>query len=358
MRFSSLLAASTLCLAAANARAVGKRCTASSSSTSLPTSTETPVETSTEPPVPTSTESTETPEPTQTGGAPSGGINPAHFFPVPFKKAFTTLPKDQTVPQESDVVRIELSDDALAVQKVTGGTSHDVVPAPGDAPEGTLAYQSNYPKGSYNPSGTPRGGFGFYIGDPEGFKFEDASHLLASYAVYFQPGFQFNKGGKLPGPYGGSDADTSFRCSGGRQEDRDKCFDLRLMFRKDGMGEVYAYLPEVDSNDVLLDIPGSVKDTTYGFSIARGAFTFPTGEWTVVAERVKLNTVGSADGEIELFVNGESKIKAEGLVIRQHNETTFRGYHFQTFFGGSTAEWGSPDDQSAWFADVSAAIIE
>lgn len=64
------------------------------------------------------------------------------------------------------------------------------MPAPGDAPAGTLAYQANYPTGSYNPSGTPRGGFGFYIGDPEGFSFEGATEVLASYAVYFEPGFQ------------------------------------------------------------------------------------------------------------------------------------------------------------------------
>lgn len=88
----------------------------SSTDTPEPSSTDLPVPSSTELPVPSSTESqTSAPSPT---GAPSGGINPAHFFPVPFKKGFTTLPKDQVVPQDSDVTYIEPSDDALAVQKV------------------------------------------------------------------------------------------------------------------------------------------------------------------------------------------------------------------------------------------------
>ncbi|EJD40865.1 hypothetical protein AURDEDRAFT_115727 [Auricularia subglabra TFB-10046 SS5] len=344
MRFSSLLALGLVGTGAVSARAVKKRC-----ATGIPTMQPEP----TLMPTP-----TDEPVPTETSAPPKGGpLDPSYFFPLPFKTGFTTLPEDQIVPQNGDVLRVELSDNALKVKKVMSGVTHDIVPALGDAPPGTLAYQANYPKGSYNPSGTPRGGIGFYTGSPDGFSFEDATEIVFSYAVYFQPGFMFNKGGKLPGPYGGSNEDVSFACSGGRQEDRDKCFDLRLMFRKNGMGEIYAYLPIVDENDVLLELEGSVKDTSYGFSVARGAFTWPEGEWAVAAQRVKLNDVGSANGELELFINGESKILAKNLVIRQYNESVVRGSHFQSFFGGSTVEWASEQDQSAWFSDISASVI-
>ncbi|EJD35519.1 hypothetical protein AURDEDRAFT_75191, partial [Auricularia subglabra TFB-10046 SS5] len=212
--------------------------------------------------------------------------------------------------------------------------------------------------GSYNPSGKPRGGFGFYLGGPSGFNFGGANELLFSYAVKFDNGFEFNKGGKLPGPYGGSTEDLAYGCSGGRQEARDACFDLRLMFRTAGVGEVYAYLPEVKENeDALLKLPNTTQDGSYGISIQRGAYKFVPGQWTIVAERVKLNDVGTANGEIQLFVNGNSVIDVSGLVIRQNKETVFRGGHIQTFFGGATKEWGSPKDQKAWFAGVSAAII-
>lgn len=128
------------------------------------------------------------------------------------------------------------------------------------------------------------------------------------------------------------------------------------------MGEVYAYLPEVSENDVLKELNGTVVDSSYGISIARGAFSFASGNWTVVAERVRLNTFNATggantDGEIELFVNGKSVIHATEIIIRTKSSSVFRGGHMQTFFGGSTDDWATPLNQAAWFADISAASI-
>lgn len=102
-----------------------------------------------------------------------------------------------------------------------------------------------------------------------------------------------------------------------------------------GAGELYAYLPNVPENDVLLSVPGTVKDNNFGWSIGRGAFAFVPGKWTVLAQRVKLNDFGAANGELELFVDGVSVICASGLVISQHVDTRLRGVQFQTFFGGA-----------------------
>ncbi|KZV81451.1 hypothetical protein EXIGLDRAFT_686001 [Exidia glandulosa HHB12029] len=304
----------------------------------------------------TTTSSSPTPTSTSTPGGNSTGLNPTWLFPVQFQSGWSTAPPSPALPQDNEVKRVPLSDSDLNVEKNTKGVTHDVVDAVG-APSGTRAWEAFYPKGSYNPSGTPRGGFGFYFSGPSSFDFTKATELLFSYAVKFEDGFDWNKGGKLPGPYGGTTEELAYGCSGGRQDARDACFDLRLMFRANGAGEIYAYLPDAKENDVLLQIKGSEKNPKYGFSIARGAYTFPTGEWTVVSERIKLNDADKANGEIELFVNGKSVINASGLVIRQHPEAVFRGAHFQTFFGGSSKDWGSPKDQKAWFADVSAAII-
>ncbi|KAH7101666.1 hypothetical protein BKA62DRAFT_702814 [Auriculariales sp. MPI-PUGE-AT-0066] len=310
---------------------------------------------------PTQTESSSAPsEPTSTGVPPApgkgGAFDASSFFPVPYKQAFSTLPSDIV---GGNVTHVDMSLDALSASSISKGVTEDVVDAPG-APSGVKAFQAKYPKGSYNPSGTPRGGFGFYLGDPVGtdFKFESATEIVYSYAVYFPDNWDWVKGGKIPGPYGGATMEDAHGCSGGRQEGRDKCFSLRMMWRKDGMGEIYAYVPQVKENeDAFMALPGTVKDAAYGFSVARGAFTFPKGAWTVLAERVKLNTNGKADGEIELFVNGESKIFAKNVVIRQNADTAFRGGHFQTFFGGSNAEWATQSDVEAYFSGVSASII-
>lgn len=103
---------------------------------------------------------------------------------------------------------------------------------------------------------------------------------------------------------------------------------LQLARSTAGAGEIYAYLPLTDGNtNATSELANTVHDDTFGISVARGAFTFATGDYTVVAERVKLNTVGKQDGELELFVNGKSVIHATGLEVRTQAATVFRGVY-------------------------------
>lgn len=95
------------------------------------------------------------------------------------------------------VSKVDLSDSALNVEKLTSGTTHNVVKQ-----EGKTAWEAVYPKGSWNPSHTPRGGFGFYVGGSDEFAKaikKGANEVIFSYSVFFEDGFEFNKGGKLPG---------------------------------------------------------------------------------------------------------------------------------------------------------------
>ncbi|EJD35383.1 hypothetical protein AURDEDRAFT_130652 [Auricularia subglabra TFB-10046 SS5] len=282
--------------------------------------------------------------------------NPTYLFPIDIVHGFTTVPGNQTIGTVSPnaLIRTPLTDKGIGVLKRAGGLPSPVI----HSPDGTLAYQATYPKGSYKPSGDIVGGFGFYFSGPSGFSFENADEILFSYSVYFPADFPWVMGGKLPGPFGGANQDIAEGCSGGRQDGRNKCFSLRLMWRADGDGEIYAYLPELPENDSPMNLTGSVKDPTYGLSIARGTFKFAAGQWTVVAQRVRMNQLGAKDGELELWVNGESVIHATGLSIRVDNATTFRGIHAQTFFGGSTAQWATPIDAHAWFADFSGAVVQ
>jgi len=131
------------------------------------------------------------------------------------------------------------------------------------------------------------------------------------------------------------------------------------MWRQNGRAEVYAYLPSDEENKKILSKipPISILSSDYGFSIGRGSWAFVPGQWTTVAIRTRLNTIGNRDGEIEVFINGVSVLKAIGVTIRKDGNTVFRGIHFQTFFGGSSPAWASPQDQSAYFSDISGAII-
>jgi len=219
-----------------------------------------------------------------------------------------------------------------------------------------------YPEGSYIPSASPQGGLSFYAPGPDSLDMTTAKTLTLGYSVFFEEGFDFNMGGKLPGLYGGDDAETAVSCSGGRRSTG--CYSSRLMWRTDGMGEMYTYLPDYEvegfeANKNVCDIaPFSTCNPTYGASVGRGSFTFPTGAWTTVSQRVQLNDVGQANGELELWVNGESVIKASGLILRDSAEGKHRGIMMQTFFGGSDSSWASPKTQNTYFSDFSVAILE
>jgi len=66
--------------------------------------------------------------------------------------------------------------------------------------------------------------------------------------------------------------------------------------RKDGEGEIYVYVVK-ENYKGMMKLQGSEEDPgIYGFSLARGAFKFKRGGWTVVSQRVQLNTYGKNNG--------------------------------------------------------------
>ncbi|KAF8725130.1 Alginate lyase, partial [Rhizoctonia solani] len=111
----------------------------------------------------------------------------------------------------------------------------------------------------------------------------------------------FVHGGKLPGLYGGTSNDEAASCSGGRKALT--CFSTRFMWRDEGAGEVYVYLPNDPANKFLCNgagIPGkNICASDYGTSLGRGSFYFKAGQWNYVSQRIKLNTPGKANGELQ-----------------------------------------------------------
>ncbi|KAJ8093470.1 hypothetical protein PM082_020327 [Marasmius tenuissimus] len=168
------------------------------------------------------------------------------------------------------------------------------------------AIQVFYPQGSTNPSSKPRGGAQFYASPID---LSTAKNVTFAYSVFFPIGFDFVKGGKLPGLYGGHSG-----CSGG--DTALTCFSTRLMWRKDGIGELYLYAPKDQQTSELCSGPESVCDSTYGLSIGRGTFTYTPGKWTYVSQIVTLNTPGKQDGTFALDVNGERVIERDDIFYR------------------------------------------
>lgn len=130
----------------------------------------------------------------------------AELFPVPVKYGWTTSQpsnQDKTIiaKQRKDLSKVHterLDDGHLGVHHVSIGTTHKRF----QLADGTRVWEAFYVNGSYTPSGPVRGGFGLYLGGPKGKwkQFVDLhSQITMSYAVYFEEGFDFVKGGKLPG---------------------------------------------------------------------------------------------------------------------------------------------------------------
>jgi hypothetical protein len=274
-----------------------------------------------------------------------GGLLGA-LFPV------SDISKSWTTSSTSKDAR-PLDDSTLRPTSVLQGLSHDYVTI-----QGKKAMQAHYPSGSYNFQHNPKGGISFYAPGPSDVDLTTAKEATFGYSVFFPEDFEFKKGGKLPGLYGGNSEDEAISCSGGRRDDG--CFSARLMWRTGGAGELYTYLPpSYEANKRVCHIkPESDCNPTYGASVARGAFYFTPGQWVTVSERVRLNDVGQENGELELFVDGESVMQVTGLVLRNNESGRIMGIQMQTFFGGSSSDFASPKDQDAYFADFSVAITE
>ncbi|KAF8550910.1 hypothetical protein OG21DRAFT_1478362 [Imleria badia] len=239
-----------------------------------------------------------------------------------------------------------------------------------------------YPAHSVNPNSKPAGGADFYASP---LNLAGAHNVTLEYSVFFPVDFDWVKGGKLPGLFGGHTG-----CSGGASA-RD-CFSTRLMWRPQGVGELYLYAPKDKQSDALCADVESVCDATYGFSIGRGAFNFTAGDWTHLAQNVVLNTPGQNDGGFTLLVDGwpmitrtdifyrdvvqlanrkNDKSTPKAAVIVDPPTTTarrvtpitldededapqpaeFLGLFFSTFFGGHGKKYATPKEQYTWFKD-------
>ncbi|QOR39615.1 hypothetical protein HNO52_14635 [Billgrantia diversa] len=191
------------------------------------------------------------------------------------------------------------------------------------------ALRAHYPRNSSSPSDAdqqvvPRGGLGFYTKEKN---LQDTDRACLHYRLRFEANFDFVKGGKLPGLYGG-DAP-----SGGEEVTGENGFSLRLMWRKEGQGELYAYTVGHE-----------------GDSLGRGNWYFPTGRWVTVEQEVVLNTPGEENGVVRVWIDGWPVLEQRNLVYRTTPDVSIDGIMFSTFFGGTGEEWRTPHDQHADFS--------
>ncbi|MBC7971931.1 MAG: heparin lyase I family protein [Verrucomicrobia bacterium] len=202
-----------------------------------------------------------------------------------------------------------------------------------DDPEFSHVLRVRYPAGSASPTvhretGAPLGGAQFYAS----LNLPPQDSLRLSYYVRFSEGFDFVKGGKLPGLFGGT------ATSGGDNPDGANGFSTRFMWRREGQGEVYAYLP---------------NSTNYGTSIGRGNWHFIPGTWHHLEQQVDLNHPEKGDGRVQVWLDGKKVLDQSRLQFRTTETLKIEGIFFSTFFGGNDSSWATPKDITVDFANFS-----
>lgn len=158
--------------------------------------------------------------------------------------------------------------------------------------------------------------------------------LFLSYRVRFGAGFDFVRGGKLPGLVGGA-ANT-----GGDPPDGTDGWSARMMWRVDGAVVQYLYHP---------DQPG-----TYGEDLSweiGGERFFEPGQWHQVEHRIVMNTPGEHDGLVEGWFDGVLALRREGIRFRDVDSFSIDALYFSTFFGGSDETWAATSDEYVYFDD-------
>jgi len=157
------------------------------------------------------------------------------------------------------------------------------------------------------------------------------SGMSLSYQLRFSDNFDFCKGGKLPGLFGGR------RWSGGNIPNGTDGFSTRYMWRTGGQGELYLY------------IPGLVDS---GLSVSAPGWTFERGRWHTLEQRVDMNTPNLQDGRVRVWLDKKLLLERDDIRFRTTQHLGIEGIAFSTFFGGGDPSWASRVDAHIDFCQI------
>ncbi|KAG1443744.1 hypothetical protein G6F56_010562 [Rhizopus delemar] len=229
---------------------------------------------------------------------------------------------------------------------IHGAGDISFVTDPIDTSSNSVVMKVDYPAGSYAPKGTKNGrpfGGAEFFSSPNGKK--EYNTALLSYDVAFASNFDWVKGGKLLGIYGGN---TGTGCSGGKKATGNTCFSVRMMWRTKGAGEAYAYVPTTKS---LCNQNNVICHGNYGTSFSRGSFTFSTMKWSHIEMYVKMNSGNNTNGILKVWQD-DSLVIDRNIQFRANDSLGVSSLMFSTFFGGGSTSYATPVNTSSYFKNL------
>ena len=295
-----------------------------------------------------------------TGGGPSRPpTQPPPPAPSPDAQSTTPPPADAAVPVDAAVNPTDAASPALdaiapAPSPPDGGSGPDVAPAiPGTPPP--LGMRANLEDTvATRWVGTRRtttmeegrkvftGGFeaGKFGGNGNGhiirFPLAPGSEYILEYRFRFDAGFDFSRGGKIPG-MGGGNAPSGCDASTGVG------FTARSMWRQ--QGRLIGYIYDMDQSGEC----GNAIETGFNFAV---------GRWYNVKQRIKLNTGGAHDGILQMWIDDRQVINRSNMGwMREAPDRRIDKVFLDFFFGGSTADWSPSRNCSITFTDMFATRV-
>jgi len=181
----------------------------------------------------------------------------------------------------------------------------------------------------------PAGRFGPLPGAQWKVIFKPVETVFLNYKLFISPGFDFVKGGKLPG-LGGGRGNTGGKVPNGRDG-----WSVRFMFKE--LGEMCAYLyypamPDGFGEKIFLKSGGS-------------RFLLPKGKWIKVGLEVQMNETGKENGLLRCFIDDELMLEKRGILFRKNDKLKIDHLLFSTFFGGADFSYAPPKDCFLLFKD-------
>ena len=194
-----------------------------------------------------------------------------------------------------------------------------------DAERGKVL-EIKYPKGSVGPNTIGFSGSQFIK------KLTPSNEYYLDYYVKFKEGFDFSKGGKLPGLTSGGSTYT-----GGNHPDNGEGWSTRYMWVKEGKMLVYFYYMDMTDK--------------YGESVFFNTSLLP-GKWYRITQRVKLNEDNLKNGTLQVWVDGNEVINRTDVRFRLWGKGMIDTFYFSTFYGGASADWAPSKDSFTQFDKI------
>lgn len=211
--------------------------------------------------------------------------------------------------------------------------------------EGENVLQINYPKNEVGK------------GPLWNYKFEKPfDEYTLEYKVRVPNDFDFVRGGKLPGLYGGSGP------AGGASVAEADGFSERIMWRELGVlcqyvyymdkriqkkwGENFIFTTASNKNMPITEDMWKTMNTHFDERI----YLTPD-KWHTLKTYIKMNTPGQEDGKIIAWIGGKEAVNVN---LRFRNDLSFGidRFKFTTFFGGNDETWAPKKDEKMYFKDI------